>query len=155
MRLMGSCLFGVAVCGVICGGLAAQDDRPDLSGTWLLDATKSDMQLVRLNGLTLVISEKDGKININEDEKLADGKELKMTYSCPTDGQDCKVPETGAKASFWYNGPMLVKMETEKKGTSVVRQRLKLSPDTKTLTVEISQIVPQTDKIDKLIFAKQ
>jgi len=92
-----------------CVPVAAQDDaKPGLSGTWQLDAAKSEMPVNKLSGLTMIISEKDRKININEDEKLADGKERKITYTCTTDGKECEVPEIKAKASFWYNGPMLV-----------------------------------------------
>jgi hypothetical protein len=113
------------------------------------------MQLNPLSDLTMQITEKDGKININEEQKLADGKERKVTYTCTTDGKECQIPETGGKASFWYNGPMLVSMETEKKGGNVMRQRLKLSPDSKKLTVEISSLVPKLDKRDKLVLEKQ
>lgn len=156
MRKFLTCSMSVVVCGVFCACLAAQDDsRPDLTGKWQLDAAKSDMQLNKLSGLTMVISEKDGKININEDETLADGKERKVTYECTTDGKDCEVPATKAKASFWYNGPMLVSMETQHNGSSVLRERLKLSSDSKQLTLEISSLVPASDKTDKLVLDKQ
>jgi hypothetical protein len=46
-------------------------------------------------------------------------------------------------------------METEKKGGSVIRERMKLSPDAKQLTVEISSLVPASDKVDKLVLMKQ
>lgn len=148
--------FGVLIaCGAFCACVYAQDDKPDLTGKWQLDPAKSDMQVNKLSDMMLVIAEKDGKINITQDEKLPDGKERKLTYNCPTNGVDCTVPETGAKASFWYNGPMLVNMETEKKGGSVIRERMKLSPDSKQLTVEISSLVPASDKVDKFVLQKQ
>lgn len=146
----------VVVSGLFCACVLAQDgSKPDLTGKWQLNVSKSDMQLNKLSDLTLVISEKDGKINIDENEKLADGKARAVTYTCTTDGRECVVPQTKAKASFWYNGPMLVSMETERNGTSVLRERLKLSPDSKQLIVEISSLVPQSDKTDKLILEKQ
>src|SRR5437588_9161988 len=94
--------FSAAVAAVtFCACLASQNDsRPDLSGKWLLDASKSEMQLNRLSALTMVISEKDGNITINEDEKLADGKERKIAYACTTDGKECDVSGTKGKASF-------------------------------------------------------
>ena len=103
----------------------------------------------------MVISEKDGKINIDENEKLADGKERKIAYACTTDGKECDVSGTKGKASFWYNGPMLVSMETQRNGGNVTRHRLKLSQDSKQLTIEISSMVPQTDKMDKLVLDRQ
>jgi hypothetical protein len=112
------------------------------------------MQLNKLSGLTMQISEKDGKLKIEENETLADGKERKVTYACTTDGKECEVPETKAKASFWYNGSMLVSMETQHNG-DVLRHRLKLSPDSKQLTIEVSSLVPASDKTNKLVLAKQ
>ena len=150
------CFSTVVVTGALCACLAGQDDsRPDLSGKWQLDASKSEMQLNRLSALTMVISEKDGNITINEDEKLADGKERKIAYACTTDGKECDVSGAKSKASFWYNGPMLVSMETQRNGGNVTRQRLKLSPDSKELMVEISSLVPQSEKIDKLVLERQ
>jgi hypothetical protein len=63
--------------------------------------------------------------------------------------------ESKSRPSFWYNGPMLVSMETEHNGASVLRQCMKLSPDSKQLEVQISSLVPQSDKTDKLVLAKQ
>ena len=156
MRKILCCFSALAVPVLLCGALKAQDDsKPDLSGTWQLNPQKSDMQLNRFSGLTMVIAEKDGKINITETEKLVDGKERKVIYDCTTDGKDCKVRDEAAKASFWYNGPMLVSMETKKNGSEVLRERMKLSPDAKELNVEVSSLVPQTDKKDKLVLDKR
>lgn len=153
---MFSCASVVLLSGMFCAFAIAQDDsRPDLSGKWQLEPSKSDMQLNKLSDLTMVITEKDGSISINEDEKTADGKERTITYTCTTDGKECEVPQTKAKASFWYNGPMLVSMESQRNGSNVLRQRLKLSPDSKELTVEISSLVPPSDKSDKLVLEKQ
>lgn len=156
MRELFSCASVVLLSGMFCAFAIAQDDsRPDLTGKWQLEPSKSDMQLNKLSDLTMVITEKDGSISINEDEKTADGKERTITYTCTTDGKECEVPQTKAKASFWYNGPMLVSMESQRNGSNVLRQRLKLSPDSKELTVEISSLVPPSDKSDKLVLEKQ
>ncbi len=150
-----SWLCSASLAGAFCLSIAAQDgSKPNLNGKWQLVPAKSQMQMNKLSGLTLQIAESDGKIAIDENQQLADGKERRISYACPTDGKECDVPDTGAKASFWYNGPVLVSMETEKKGGSVVRQRLSLSPDSKELTLEISSLVPQSDKSDKLVLEK-
>src|SRR5260370_24720520 len=56
----------------------------------------------------------------------------RVKSGCTTDGKDCEVKSTGAKASFWY-----------------------LSPNAKELTVEISSLVPQSHKVDRLVLEKQ
>ena len=97
-----------------------------------------------------VISEDDSSIQITESE---DGASKKIEMKCTTDGKQCKVTGDKATASFWYNGPMLVEMET--KGDKVMRYRMKLSDDGKTLTVATTSIVPQSTQDDVLVFRKQ
>jgi hypothetical protein len=129
--------------------LAAQD-RPNLSGTWQFDSSKSEMHSVRVAGATWVINEDDSSIQIVESDGGA-GKKIQL--KCTTDGKECKVAGDKATASFWYNGPMLVEMEN--KGDHVTRYRMKLSDDGKTLTVDTTSIVPQSPQDDVLVFRKQ
>lgn len=129
--------------------LAAQD-RPNLSGTWQFDSSKSEIHSVKVAGATWVISEDDSSIQIVESE---DGAGKKIQLKCTIDGKECKVTGDKATASFWYNGPMLVEMEN--KGEHVTRYRMKLSDDGKTLTVDTTSIVPQSAQDDVLVFRKQ
>lgn len=128
---------------------AMGQDRPTMTGTWQLDATKSDLKTLKVTTATWVIEEGDNTIHIAETEGA---KSKKVDLQCTTDGKECQVTGDKARASFWYNGPMLVEMET--KGDRVTRYRLKVSDDGKTLTVEMTHIVPQTDKIDTMVFSK-
>jgi len=127
----------------------AAQDRPNLSGTWKLDASKSQIHAEKSNGATWVISEGDNTIDITE---TADGSGKKVEMQCTTDGKECKVAGDKATASFWYNGPMLVEMET--KGEHVMRYRMKLSDDGKTLNVETTSIVPRGAEDEHLVFNK-
>jgi len=128
--------------------LGAQD-RPNLSGTWQFDSTKSEMHTVKVGGATWVINEDDSSIQITESE---DGDAKKVQMKCTTDGKECKVAGEKGTASFWFNGPTLVEMETH--GDHVVRYRMKLSGDGKTLTVDSTSIVPQSTQDDVLVFQK-
>ena len=128
----------------------AAQDHPNLAGTWQFDASKSEQHTTRIANATWVIEEGDNSIHITEAEN---GNSKKVEVKCSTDGKDCNVPGEKAKASFWYNGPMLVEMET--RGDHVSRFRMKLSDDAKALTVEVSSIVPRIDKADVLVFQKQ
>lgn len=129
--------------------LAAQD-RPNLSGTWQFDTAKSQLHADKVAGATWVINEDDNSIQITENE---DGAPKKVQLKCTTDGKECKITGDKATASFWYNGPLLVEMET--KGDHVTRYRMKLSDDGKTLTVDTTSIVPQSTQDDVLVFRKQ
>jgi hypothetical protein len=99
---------------------------------------------------TWVILEDDSSIQITESE---DGASKKIELKCTTDGKECKISGNKATASFWYNGPMLVEMES--KGDRVMRYRMKLSDDGKTLTVDTTSIVPKGTQDDLMVFRKQ
>ena len=101
-------------------------------------------------GATWVINEDDSSIQITESEE---GASKKTELKCTTDGKQCKVGGDKATASFWYNGPMLVEMES--KGDRVMRYRMKLSSDGNTLTVDTTSIVPKATQDDVLVFRKQ
>ena len=128
----------------------AAQDHPNLAGTWQFDASKSEQHTTKFANATWVIEEGDNTIHITETEG---GNTKKLELKCSTDGKDCDVAGEKAKASFWYNGPTLVEMET--RGDHVNRYRMKLSDDAKTLTVDIDSIVPRIDKADVLVFQKQ
>lgn len=129
--------------------LAGQDDRPNLSGTWQFDSSQSQLHTLTVAGATWVISQDESSIQITESEGGA-GKTTER--KCTTDGKECKIGGK-ATASFWYNGPMLVEMES--KGDHVTRYRMKLSEDGKTLTVDTTSIVPKSSQDDVLVFRKQ
>ena len=128
----------------------AAQDHPNLAGTWQFDTSKSEQHSAKIASATWVIEEGDNTIHIIETEA---GNTKKTELKCSTDGKDCTIAGEKAKASFWYNGPMLVEMET--RGDHVSRYRMKLSDDAKTLRVELNSIVPRDDKPDVLVFAKQ
>ena len=128
----------------------AGQDRPNLSGTWQFDSSKSEIHDAKVAGATWVINEDDSSIQITESEE---GASKKTELKCTTDGKECKISGNKATASFWYNGPLLVEMEN--KGDHVMRYRMKLSDDGKTLTVDTTSIVPQSAQDDVLVFRKQ
>jgi hypothetical protein len=141
---------------LVCSALAvltlplAGQDRPNLSGTWQFDSSQSQLHTITVSGATWVINEDDSSIQITESETGA-GKTIEL--KCTTDGKQCKISGGKATASFWYNGAMLVEMES--KGDHVTRYRMKLSADGKTLTVDTTSIVPQSTQDDVLVFQKQ
>jgi hypothetical protein len=85
------------------------------------------------------------------------GKAVKVDISCNTEGQECKVKESGepAKVSFWYNGPMLVMMEQRHGNDFVTKKRFKTSDDGKTLSMEVVYIAPPGHKAENYTFTKQ
>jgi hypothetical protein len=142
---LSTCFVLVVLAAVAAG---QEQERPSFSGTWQFDASKSELHSNKISSATWVIEEGDNSIHISQTEN---GKPKKTELQCTTDGKECKFPGD-RRDSFWFNGPMLVDMET--KNDHVIQYRMKISDDGKTLTVEVTPIVPQSDKIDTLVFQK-
>ncbi len=140
-------LFGAAVLG-------ADQDRPNLSGTWKLTQTGADASQTNKD-FVLVIQEDGKSIHIKETR----GPNLKddvSSLTCDTMGDECAMQDGGdkAKAFVYYNGPVLVIMKTHgRKGDTVDKERLSLSPTGDSLVMEITHIQP-AGKDEKLLLSK-
>ncbi len=70
-------------------------DRPDLSGTWVLDVSHSTSAGAKVTSETLSIRQKPDAVQFSEDTTETNAKQLKVDIACNTDGQECKVKENG------------------------------------------------------------
>jgi hypothetical protein len=131
--------------------LFAQDvAHPNFTGTWHLDTAKSQI-LTKLDATDWAIRQDDTSIAI---DNQAQGHTASL--KCGTDGSNCKAKPEGeaGEVTFYYNGAMLV--ETEFIGRSkdrVVKKRMKLGDDGKTMEIEVLHISPQ-GPTEKWVFAK-
>jgi len=149
MRKIASLSAGLILAVFALPGTAQEAAKPSLTGTWQFDPARSELHNSKMTSATWVIDEGDNSIRITATES---GKSKKVEMQCSTDGKECQVTGDKSRASFWYNGPILVEMQT--KGDTVTMFRLKASEDGKTLTVELTHIVPQIDKSDLMVFQK-
>ena len=77
---------------------------------------------------------------------------------CATDGKDCKIKDEGRSAtvSFYYNGPVLVELESEGQNRdTVTKKRMHVSSDGSTLTVEVIHVLPTGKQPEKLVLSRQ
>jgi hypothetical protein len=137
----------------ICCGVAAADWR-DLSGTWTLDLSHSPAAKVKSESLE--IQQTETTIEITDAVADTNGKEWKSVFHCNIDGNQCKVKDQGQNAvvTFWLNGLALVMMETKKDGAWVIKKRLTLSEDAKTMSVELERLNPTGPK-ELYVYSKQ
>jgi len=105
----------------ILSGLALAAQTPDLSGTWVADSNGSEKW---------VLDQKPDKMHIQE---MSGGK-VETEFTCPLDGQECSAKGHHEKIMMYFNGTKLV--EIREHGNGSTKQRLAVSPDGKTLTVE-------------------
>ena len=134
------------------GTAAAAADRPDLNGTWKLDLANSQPGEEKLQSETLLIHQSEDRVTIADNQATPDGKEKKIDIQCNTMGKECKLKE-GA-FSLWYNGPVLVVIQTHGED-AVTKRRLTRSPDGSKLTMEVIHIVPPNKPAEKYSFVKQ
>ncbi len=140
-------LLGVAVAN-------ADQDKPNLSGTWRLDQAGTNPDRTSKD-LVLAIEENGRSIHIKE-TRGPNPKVDVSSLTCSTMGDECAMLDGGDKAQafVYYNGPVLVVLKTHgRKGDSVEKRRLTLSPTGDSLVVEITHIEPQ-GKVEKLVFSK-
>ena len=137
---------------VLLVGASAAADRPNLSGTWLLDAAHSQIRDSKLKTETLEIKQKEDAVEIADNANIG-GKDRKLEYECRADGRTCKAKDLSVMV--YYNGPMLVVLEMSHNNAIVVKKSLKISEDGKTLSMEVIHIAPPGLKDESLTFVKQ
>jgi hypothetical protein len=135
--------------------VALGDSRPDLNGVWRLEPSLSEVHSHLSTPLTWQIEQSDNSIRlIQRTEEKKDPDDIR----CATDGHDCKVKEEGRNAfvSFYYNGPVLVELESEGQNRdTVTKKRMHISSDGATLTVDIIHILPSGKQPEKLVLTRQ
>lgn len=134
----------------------AAADRPELSGTWQLDAAKSQFADVKMKAATWSIAQKDASINIAQAITESNGKQVKIDVDCSTEGQPCTIKEAGqpTQVTMYYNGPALVMLEQLHGTEMVTKKRILLSADGKTLTVDVQHLAPPGRKNETWTFVK-
>lgn len=122
--------------------IAADTDKPKMTGTWELDQAKSQLEHDP-GSLQLVLQDVSGKIQFTRTIHTSEGKDLVAKFECTAGGPDCAFDEAGhkSKVSLWYQGAVLVILKTEGPSDDEVTQwTLKL--DNRTLQIEVSHITP-------------
>jgi hypothetical protein len=137
-------LFVLSVCAAVATG------RPELNGTWQLDSATLNAES-KLKSETLVIHQNEDSVEIAEDRTAKNGKEIKDDIQCNTMGQECKLKNQ--QVSLWYNGSMLVLVETH--NDIVTKTRFTPSDDGKTLHLEVIHMGPANQRTENLTFTKQ
>lgn len=129
-------------------------DHPALAGTWVLDASHSDIGVSKIKAETLSVNQQPEAVHMTETVTAANGKETTSDISCNTAGKTCTIKDHGqANVSFWYNGSMLVMSEIRHGNDWIVKRRLKPSDDGRTLTMEVIHLAP-AEKTETLTFTR-
>jgi hypothetical protein len=121
--------------------LIATAQTKDFSGTWQSDSNASQKW---------VLDQKDGRIHVQE----MNGGRVEADFTCALNGQECAAKENGRseKIMMYFNGDKLVEIRERNAVSS--KQRLTVSDDGKTLTVETVPL-SSDQKAETLSFRRQ
>ena len=110
-----------------------QTDRQKLIGSWEQQGAAENS-----SASSWIFSAANNSIRVTQLE----GSNKVTDFTCGTAGASCEVKTAGKKAtvSMWFNGPLLVEMET--KGSDVVKRRFKILPQGDVMEMEVIPIVP-------------
>jgi hypothetical protein len=120
----------LAAMGAVLILVAAADQRDKLIGKWQPAGAKDE-------GESWALETVGDALRISHSVK-----QKTEAIECNIMGKDCEVKLGGhkAKVSMWFNGDMLVEMET--RGAEVVKRRFKVAGDD-TMKMEVMPIVPE------------
>jgi len=139
---------------------AAAQDKPNFTGKWVLDLSKSNFEpLPAPDSLTRVIDHKEPKLKISETTKDQRG-ERTRDREITTDGKENKttVGTNEYVSKSRWDGNRLVTEGTLKlqDGTNIdVKETAELSDDGNVMTVKRELKSPQGEATQKLTFNKQ
>jgi hypothetical protein len=157
---------GLSVVGamfLLAATAAAQSALPNFSGTWNLDAAKSDFGMMPApESIVMVIDHKEPTVKVTTTQKSQMGDSSNdSTYT--TDGKDnvnklrSPAGDQDVKSTTKWNGKALTTSRTiEAQGMSVgIDDAWELSTDGKVLTINRQLKTPQGDLSMRLVFNKQ
>ena len=152
--MIGKVIFLIAPLSLATLTWGDSQDRPNLNGNWRLEPTKCEIHTHMPDQFTWHIDQDDNSIHLVQSVQEKKGDDFK----CATDGQDCKVKTEGHSVvmNFYYNGPVLVELESEGQNKdNVVKRRMHLSSDGSTLIVDVMHVSPPGKPAEKLVLTKQ
>ena len=141
----------------------AQSALPNFSGTWSLDAAKSDFgPIPGPESIVMVIDHKEPALKVSVTQKGPQGEATNdSTYT--TDGKDntnkmrSPAGDQDVKSTTKWNGKILAKTRTiEAQGMSIgIDDAWELSADGKVMTINRQLKTPQGDFSTKIVLNKQ
>ncbi len=143
-------------------GVSAQS-KPDFSGSWALDATRSDAPMGRGGRggggpVTLVIKQTPGELVVETKRG-----EQTQTATYKLDGSESKNEvmgrggaQTVVSKAKWDGDKLVIDATREIQGMSITSKEVRsLSADKKDMTIETALSTPQGDINQKQVFTRQ
>ncbi len=162
--------IALAIASLALGFVGLAQEKPNLSGTWVLDKEKSDPPGMGMGGrggfspdITLIIEHQEPVLKIKRIIKTERGEQVQeLVYT--TDGKENKNP--GMRGGEFRSKTRWDKGALVTKGTQTVESPMgtidleiietrTLSEDGKTLVIETRTVTPQGERTRRQVFVKQ
>jgi hypothetical protein len=120
--------------------------KPNFSGRWELNKTKSPPS--RMENRVMVIEHRDPQIKVNLMEKYPDGERTWNPLQLTTDGKKGFYTQVDGKSeqnfqAAWEGAKLVIKWNQDREPTGRKTETWTLSPDGKTLTINLSRLTPE------------
>ena len=153
--------------------LVSAQEKVNFSGTWVLDKSQSDMsQLMGLSddpakaqnaSMTMVVEQQGSNLRVNRALKIQ-GEERKEIHTYKIGGGE--TTNTGSRGeivvgrAFWEGDKLAIVSTITRRGplrdiSAETRGVWSLSPDAKTLTINVLVNSPRGEQRGKMVFDKQ
>lgn len=141
-----------------CAALVLAADRPNLSGEWKLDVSKSDFGAMPApEKMTRKIEHAESNFHIVTTQSSPRG-ERTTDVKYTLDGKPNKVQVMGRDATVkakWDGAVLVVETELDFDGNKILqKERIKVSDDGKSMSSESTLNSPMGENTSKLVFTK-
>lgn len=148
-------LFGAIALSAVCFLFAFAQAKPDFTGTWKMNASKSKFEQSGPEAITLKFEQKEGHLSEVMTVVGGGGGERSVEGKYAADGKesDVSLGDQPVKGSIKWEGETLV--ITWKNGEFSFIRKCKLAASGKAMTVDVFQSNPNGESTDSVYFEKQ
>lgn len=151
-------LIGAASLALSCLTVAWGQAKPDFTGNWKPNASKSDMGPMPVSENVMKVDHKDPQLKVNVTMPGPEGEApVEMNYR--TDGTETENsfgPMTFKGKGRWEGESVVIESKAESDmGSMSMKEKWTLSDAGKTLTIERSMSSPQGEMAMKAVYDKQ
>lgn len=139
--------LGIAAALLLLAGSSASAQRkPDFSGRWELNKTKSSPS--RMENRIMVIEHRDPQIKVSITEKNPNGELVWNPMQLTTDGKKGLYTQVDGKSeqnfqAIWEGAKLIIKWNQDREPSGRKTEAWMLSPNGKTLTIAFTRLPPE------------
>lgn len=145
--------FSLFLALILAAALASAQSKPNFTGTWVLNSSKSDLGGAPVTKISVQIDHHDPILKYTA-KGTADGQDFEETETITTDGKPGHDSRGAAITTHW-EGDMLVSVATTDDGHPLYESRMTIAADGKRCTRDFLRTSPDDPQKRHEIYDKQ